>query len=55
VHLQRQLSLADWLVCDQSPAAGEKITSAADVDFGVVREFDAARNTWDDMVANACS
>ncbi|CAM3577899.1 PASTA domain-containing protein [Mycobacterium frederiksbergense] len=52
---QKQLSLADWLVCDQSPAAGEKITSAADVDFGVVREFDAARNTWDDMVANACS
>ena len=52
---QKQLSLADWLVCEQSPAAGEKITSAADVDFGVVREFDAARNTWDDMVANACT
>ncbi len=51
---QRQLSLADWLVCEQVPAAGEKITSAADVDFGVVREFDAARNTWDDMVAHAC-
>lgn len=51
---QRQLSLADWLVCDQAPAAGEKISSATDVNFGVVREFDAARNTWDDMVANAC-
>lgn len=52
---QKQLSLADWLVCDQVPAAGEKITSATDVNFGVVREFDAARNTWDDMVSKACS
>lgn len=51
---QKQLSLADWLVCQQSPEAGEKITTAADVDFGVVREFDAARNTYDDMVSNAC-
>lgn len=51
---QKQLSLADWLVCNQAPAAGEKITSATDVNFGVVREFDAARNTWDDMVAHAC-
>lgn len=51
---QKQLSLADWLVCEQSPAAGEKISSATDVDFGVVREFDAARNTWDDMVSKAC-
>jgi hypothetical protein len=51
---QKQLSLADWLVCDQAPAAGEKITSATDVNFGVVREFDAARNTWDDMVSKAC-
>lgn len=52
--LQRQLSLADWLVCDQAPAAGEKIAGATDVNFGVVREFDAARNKWDDMVAHAC-
>jgi len=51
---QKQLSLADWLVCDQAPAAGEKITNATDVNFGVVREFDAARNTWDDMVSKAC-
>lgn len=51
---QKQLSLADWLVCDQAPAAGEKITTATDVNFGVVREFDAARNTWDDMVSKAC-
>jgi hypothetical protein len=51
---QKQLSLADWLVCDQAPAAGEKVTSATDVNFGVVREFDAARNTWDDMVSKAC-
>ncbi|WP_395308298.1 hypothetical protein V4U86_23610 [Mycobacterium sp. AMU20-3851] len=51
---QRQLSLADWLVCEQVPAAGEKIASATDVNFGVVREFDAARNKWDDMVAHAC-
>jgi hypothetical protein len=51
---QKQLSLADWLVCEQAPAAGEKITSAEDVNFGVVREFDAARNTWDDMVSKAC-
>lgn len=51
---QKQLSLADWLVCSQAPAAGEKITGPVDVSFGVVREFDAARNTYDDMVANAC-
>jgi hypothetical protein len=51
---QKQLSLADWLVCEQAPAAGEKVTSATDVNFGVVREFDAARNTWDDMVSKAC-
>lgn len=51
---QKQLSLADWLVCNQVPAAGEKITTATSVNFGVVREFDAARNTWDDMVSKAC-
>jgi hypothetical protein len=51
---QRQLSLADWLVCDQAPAAGEKVTRAENVSFGVVREFDAARNTWDDIVSKAC-
>jgi hypothetical protein len=50
----KQLSLADWLVCNQVPSAGEKITTAADVSFGVVREFDAARNTWDDAVSQAC-
>ncbi len=33
---------------------GREITSATDVNFGVVREFDAARNTWDDMVSKAC-
>lgn len=51
---QKQLSLTDWLVCDQKPAAGTKITGPTDVDFGVVREFDAARNTNDPLVAKAC-
>jgi len=52
---QRQLSLTDWLVCKQQPEAGEKISSAEEVDFGVVREFDAARNIYDPMVADACN
>lgn len=52
---QKQLSLTDWLVCDQEPSAGTKINSATEVDFGVVREFDAARNIYDPMVADACS
>jgi ABC-type sugar transport system substrate-binding protein len=51
---QKQLSLTDWLVCDQTPSAGKTFTSATDIDFGVVREFDAARNTYDPMVAEAC-
>jgi len=51
---QRQVSLADWLVCRQAPAAGEKIASVTDVNFGVVREFDAARNKGDAMVKHAC-
>jgi hypothetical protein len=52
---QRQLSLTDWLVCDQKPKAGKMIHSAQEVDFGVVREFDAARNIYDPMVADACN
>jgi hypothetical protein len=52
---QRQLSLTDWLVCDQVPSAGTKITGVTDVDFGVVREFDAARNIYDPMVSDACN
>lgn len=51
---QRQLSLTDWLVCDQVPSAGTMVSASTDVDFGVVREFDAARNTLDPMVADAC-
>ena len=51
---QKQLSLADWLVCDQSPEAGAKLSGAEGVDFGVVREYDAARNTGDEMVSKAC-
>lgn len=52
---QKQLSLTDWLVCDQTPAAGEKFSSATDIDFSVVREMDAARNVLDPMVSDACS
>ena len=52
---QKQLSLTDWLVCDQKPSAGKTFTSATDVDFGVVREMDAARNIYDPMVADACN
>jgi len=52
---QKQLSLTDWLVCDQEPSAGTKISSPTEVDFGVVREFDAARNVYDSMVSDACS
>ncbi|WP_199253965.1 hypothetical protein [Mycolicibacterium mengxianglii] len=51
---QKQLSLTDWLVCQQTPKAGTKINSATDIDFGVVREFDAARNIYDDEVSKAC-
>lgn len=51
---QRQLSLTDWLVCDQVPSAGTVITSPTSVEFGVVREFDAARNVLDPMVSEAC-
>ncbi len=51
---QKQLSLTDWLVCDQVPSAGTMVSASTDVDFGVVREFDAARNTLDPMVADAC-
>ena len=52
---QKQLSLTDWLVCDQTPSAGAEFTSATDIDFGVVREMDAARNVYDPMVADACN
>lgn len=51
---QKQLSLTDWLVCNQKPAAGKKFTGATVIDFGVVREFDAARNIYDPMVTEAC-
>ncbi|MGB3480785.1 MAG: hypothetical protein WBB07_01045 [Mycobacterium sp.] len=51
---QQQRSLTDWLVCNQKPEAGETITTASDVNFGVVREFDAARNIYDPMVTDAC-
>jgi hypothetical protein len=51
---QRQLSLTDWLVCDSEPSAGTKLTGPTDIEFGVVREFDAARNVLDPMVAKAC-
>lgn len=52
---QKQLSLTDWLVCDQMPAAGETFSSATDINFGVVREMDAARNVYDPMVSEACN
>ena len=51
---QKQLSLTDWLVCDQTPSAGTKIAGPTDIEFSVVREMDAARNVYDDMVSKAC-
>ncbi|AQA01886.1 hypothetical protein BVC93_04930 [Mycobacterium sp. MS1601] len=51
---QQQLSLTDWLVCGQTPKAGTTISATREVDFNVVREFDAARNIYDPMVADAC-
>lgn len=51
---QKQLSLADWLVCNQSPEAGTVVTASEEVDFGVVREFDAAKNKYDKSVSKAC-
>ena len=51
---QKQLSLTDWLVCNQTPSAGKTFTSTTEIDFGVVREFDAARNIYDPMVTEAC-
>jgi hypothetical protein len=51
---QKQLSLTDWLVCNQKPVAGEPFTVGTKIDFGVVREFDAARNVHDAQVAEAC-